>query len=196
MTKQKESRFDTKTWLVALAVAGASSVPAALSAQYLPQNPGFGQPSSPAVKSLGTLAGCWKGMGPHGRNTRIYYELASDGTALIEHLQPEDTESYQLTIYYLEGETPVAQHFCYYGSQIKMKADAVDDPSSVTFRFADATNLDMSNHEDYMTFVKLSFPDADHLVADWGSITRGEEKVSNFSLTRVVDNCRGLDFSW
>lgn len=181
--------------LAALLVAGTlAPLPAALEAQFLPQNPSFEKPISPAIKNLRSLVGCWKGMGPHGRDTRIFYSLASDGTALVEHLKPADTASYQLTVYYIDGETPVAQHFCYYGSQIRMRAEPSTDPNVILFRKQDGTNL-VGPHDEHMTYIKLTFRDQDHLEADWGNYTRGKEEPGLFSLARVVEGCKGLDFN-
>jgi hypothetical protein len=182
-------------WVVLLIGGALWLLPSVAGTQYLRRNPSLQKSSAPAVKNLRSLAGCWKGRGPHGGDTRLFYEVVSDGTALIEYLRPVGTSTPQITVYYLDGETLMAHHFCYYGSQIRMKAESTSDPKSLVFKLQDATNLAADRHENHMTYIKMTFPDADHLEADWGQFDRGKEYPSLFSLTRVVEGCKGLDFS-
>jgi len=121
--------------------------------------------------------------------------VVSDGTALVEYLRPGANDTPQITVYYLDGETLMAHHFCYYGSQIRMKAEPASDPKLLVFKLQDATNLSADQHENHMTYIKLSFPDPDHLEADWGQFDRGKELPSYFSLTRVSEGCKGTDLS-
>ncbi len=181
-------------WSVLL-MAALWLLPSVADAQYLRQNPSLHKSNSPGVKNLRSLAGCWKGRGPHGGDTKLFYEVVSAGTALIEYLRPMANSTPQITVYYLDGEVLMAHHFCYYGSQIRMKAESTSDSKLLVFRLHDASNLTADRHENHMTYIKMNFSDVDHLEADWGQFDKGKEYPSYFSLTRVVEGCKGIDFN-
>jgi len=194
--KPPEDEKVRRLGLVPLAIGAALwLLPIAGGAQYLRQNPSLRESTATDVKNLRSLAGCWKGRAPTGGDVRLFYQLVSDGTAMIEYLRSVGTATSQFTVYYLDGETLMAHHFCYYGSQVRMKGEPSADPKQVLFKFHDATNLAADRHENHMTYIKLTFVDPDHLVADWGNFDRGKEYPSLFTLTRVVEGCKGLDFS-
>jgi hypothetical protein len=184
-------------WVLLLIGGALGLLPGAAEAQFLRFNPSFTKKDTPPIlQSFRSLAGCWKGRAPHGGSVRLFYELVSDGTAMVEYLRPVGTTTPQMTVYYLDGDTAMAHHFCFFGSQVRMKAEPTTDPKVLRFKFLDATNLTADQHENHMTYIKFTFTDPDHIEADWGQWDRGREYPGYFSFTRVVEGCKGLDFTW
>lgn len=186
-----------RTLTIACAAGASWLLPAAAGAQFLRQNPSLvKKTNAPEVLNLASLAGCWKGRGPSGGDVRLYYELVSDNTALVEYLRPVGTTTPQMSVYYLDGETLTAHHFCFFGSQIRMKARPSSDPKTLEFRIADATNLSAERHEYHMTYIRFLFLGPDRVEADWGLWDKGQEVPGPFSFSRVSEGCRGLEMTW
>lgn len=87
---------------------------------------------------LAALVGHWRGTGDGGRVVDIRYSLISSGSALVEEwTSPRGGRT--MTVYYRDGGTVMATHFCAQGNQPRL----VMAPGGGRMRFAfrDATNL-------------------------------------------------------
>ena len=159
-----------------------------LLAQEFPGNPSFKVTETSAVQKLATLAGCWVGTNPWTMPTKVTYDLAADGTVLVEHLMQEGQTSMYSTIY-IDGDTPMLHHFCSYGSQIRMRYTPNDDPNVVHFEFFDATNIKDRVKDDYMTDVKFTFVGEDQLDLEWGLHQNRRDLRERFSFRRAGEDC-------
>lgn len=159
-----------------------------LGGQEFPGNPSFKNAKAPAVQNLASLAGCWVGKNPWGAPSKLTYDLASAGTVMIEYLEQQGQVPMYSAIY-LDGETPMLHHYCSYGSQIRMRAQASADPNVIHFAFLDATNIKSREDDDYMTYVRFTFRDKDHLELEWGLHQNHKDLRQIFPFTRVVQGC-------
>lgn len=88
---------------------------------------------------LAALAGHWRGTGEGGRAIDIRYRLISNGAALVEEWT-SPTGKQTMTIYYRDGATVLATHFCAQGNQPRLALVPGTKPG-LHFTFRDATNL-------------------------------------------------------
>ncbi len=99
-------------------------------------------PSAVTVfKQLSALVGEWEGKFDNGRVHRVTYRLSARGHALVETwaLSPI---SESITIYHLDGDKLVADHYCPQGNAPRLElANLADDKFNFTFR--DGTNLNV-----------------------------------------------------
>lgn len=172
-------------WLLGGAVA---LVGGKAGAQEFPGNPSFKVTKTPAIERLASLVGCWVGKNPWGMPTRISYDLASDGTALVEYLEQQGQVP-MYSIYYIDGETLMVHHFCSYGSQIRMRAEPSEDPNVLYFGFMDATNIKSREHDDHMKWVRFTFQDPEHMGIEWGLYQNQKDLTDRFAFTRVKSGC-------
>jgi len=186
MNKQRRDPKISTVSLIALWVC-ALAFSAGAGAQVLPGNPSFEVVRTNDVKNLASLVGCWTGKGPFGIAADVRYELGSEGTALVEFLHPEGNPT-MYTIYYLDGEVPMAHHFCSYGSQIVMRAEPSEDPGVLNFTFHEATNLHDHN-QNHMTYVRFNFKGQDNFDVEWGLQRDGKNEPQPFLFKRVTENC-------
>jgi hypothetical protein len=130
--------------------------------QHMPEhvktNPGFDQ--------LKTLAGEWEGTNAEGKTVRVTYEVASNGSALMERLHPT-AESEMVTMYSSDGDHLAMTHYCNSGNQPQMRTEPVSGTSQkFTFEFVRATNLESPN-AGHMGKLVLTLQDHDHFTEEW-----------------------------
>jgi hypothetical protein len=118
-----------------------------------------------AFAKLKTLAGTWEATTKQGKTTTTY-EVVSNGSALVEHLDMPGKSS-MVTVYHLDGNRLVLTHYCTAGNQPHMQADAYNPASNqIAFNFAGGGNLSDPN-TGHMHSVLLKFSSADAFTADW-----------------------------
>lgn len=132
---------------------------------------------------LKNLVGQWEGTTENGKGVRASYKLVSDGTAIVETLQPVG-EPEMVTVYYHEGDHLMLTHYCSEGNQPRLRTTNLPGAESeLNFAFVDATNLD-SPDEGHMRNLVVSFKDNDHFTQKWTWRAHGREKVEVFRFTR------------
>lgn len=118
-----------------------------------------------AFAQLKNLVGQWEANTEKGKITSTY-ELISNGTALVEHINVPG-ESPMLTVYYLDGSHLVLTHYCSAGNQPHMQAAAFDPASNqLRFNFESATNLSSAS-DGHMHTVQVTFLGPDAFNSDW-----------------------------
>ncbi|AGC43865.1 hypothetical protein MYSTI_02549 [Myxococcus stipitatus DSM 14675] len=125
-----------------------------------------------AFKRLGALVGTWEGTFSNGKVHHVTYRLSAVNSVLVETwaLGPE-RES--LTLYHLDGDTLVADHYCPQGNTPRLELAKRADGDSLSFVFRDGTNLKVKGKSHQHAFwVRLDGPDA---------FARGETYVENGS---------------
>jgi len=142
---------------------------------------GGGSLSSPDWGRLKSLVGSWEGTSD-GRPVTATYELVSNGTALMEHLNGgHDAE--MITMYTPDGATVLATHYCSAGNQPRLRAKASADGKSIDFRFVDASNV--KDTSEVMQRLVVTFVDAGHFEQQWTSRGKdGKDHTSRFRFTR------------
>ena len=122
------------TWLAAEADEGAAS----------------------SLKQLSSLIGAWEGKFADGRPHSVSYRMTAGGTVLVETwtLGP-GRES--LTLYHMDGETLVADHYCPQGNQARLQLTKDTGADKLSFAFRDGTNLQVKGKAHQHAFwIKLS----------------------------------------
>jgi hypothetical protein len=148
---------------------------------------GAGAPTEdPAWDKLKTLVGEWKGTyaGADGAGeVRLSYELASNGTSLIETMQ-SGHDANMVTVYHRDGRRIMATHYCSVGNQPRMTAAGLSpDGKTLTFRLLDATNV--SPDSEVMQGLVVTFEGPDRFAQSWTSRAKGQDQVGTFTYSRV-----------
>lgn len=137
--------------------------------------------ADPGWEKLKSLVGEWQGTYEGKAATRVTYRLVSNGTALMETLDAEDS-SQMITIYHPDGARLGMTHYCSQGNQPRMRSQGLRD-GRLEFSFVDASNLGDAGGL-VMTGLVLTFRDADHFAQDWTSRQGAREQVGHFELSR------------
>lgn len=136
--------------------------------------------SQAGLEKLKSLSGEWTGTA-EGKPVRVSYKVVSNGTAVMETIDdPQAVE--MVTVYHLDGSSLLMTHYCAMGNQPRMRSKGLEQ-GKLAFVFVDASNL-KSSADHVMSGLVMTFPDADHLVADWTSRGDGKEATTRFLLTR------------
>lgn len=121
---------------------------------------------SAEFEKMKALVGTWEGKTTmHGKeeDTKVTYTLTSNGTALVETMQP-GTPMEMVTIYANRGNKVHATHFCALGNQPSMTLKKAKDN---TFQFEMVGTNGISNkNEEHMRAVTLTL-EGDKLKQDW-----------------------------
>ena len=128
--------------------------------------------TTPAFDQLKSLAGHWEGTSPDGKKVQVSYELISNGSVLMERLNPAN-EPDMITMYSLDGDRILVTHYCSMGNQPTMQtgaAPAANGKLDFTFlRLAGAKSPD----EGHMAALTVSMPDKNHLTQSWTFMDKG-----------------------
>jgi hypothetical protein len=125
-----------------------------------------------AFDKLKTLVGTWEAATPKGKATATF-ELASKGTALLEHLSMTSGED-MVTVYYVDGNRLLLTHYCEGGNQPRMQATTFDPNSDViSFHFVDGTNVQTPGTM-FMHDLSIEFHGTSEVAADWTSFKDGK----------------------
>jgi hypothetical protein len=141
--------------------------------------------STPAFDQLKSLAGEWEGKGDtaSSANVRITYQVVSNGTTVMEHLQPAH-EPDMLTMYTLDGDRIVVTHYCSAGNQPTMQtAPLASATGKYEFTFTHLSGA-KSPDEGHMQSLTLKVTDKNHLTQIWTFADHGQSMVETISLTR------------
>jgi hypothetical protein len=135
--------------------------------------------STPAFDQLKSLAGEWE-----GRTTKLTYKVVSNGSVVMENLQPAK-EPEMITMYTLDGDRIVVTHYCSMGNQPTMQtAPSPAANGKLDFAFVRVVGLS-SPDEAHMSALSLSIPDKDHLAQTWTFQDHGKSMSDTFTFTRV-----------
>lgn len=146
-------------------------------------NSAFAQSRAAAgLDKLKSLAGEWMAEGPEGL-VNVSYQITSGGTALIETRTPANEPS-MVTIFHLDGDNLMMEHYCSAGNQPRMRAELrAGDLKKITFTFIDVTNLAKPS-AGYMRGLMFSFVDEEHFTQVWTWREGGKDTSSTFNMKR------------
>ncbi len=140
--------------------------------------------TTPAFDQLKSLAGEWQGKAGDGPATKVTYKVVSNGSVVMEYLQPAK-EPEMITMYSLDGDRIVVTHYCSMGNQPTMQtAPAPSANGKLDFSFVRAAGLN-SPDDAHMSALSLSITDKDHLSQTWTFQDHGKSMTDTFSYTRV-----------
>ena len=128
---------------------------------------------APHFEQMTTMVGEWYRIdGEPGDGPVMTYELAANGSAVVERLFP-GMEKEMVTMYYMDGDRLMLTHYCALGNQPSMVATAGDE-ALVEFDFNGASNLGSSD-EMHMHQHVVAFIGEDRVDATWVLWDGGEE---------------------
>ncbi len=136
-------------------------------------------PVNATFQRMKALVGTWSG-GATGTTT-VTYTLVSDGSALMERLQPAG-EPEMISMYAPDGDGVMMTHYCSMHNQPRMRA-AASATGPIEFAFVDATNLAKPT-DPHMDHVKLSFGDPGKFSEEWSFRTGDDMKTALFAYTK------------
>ncbi len=104
-----------------------------------------------SLKQLRSLVGTWEGKFPDGRPHSVSYRLTGNGTVLVETwtLGPR---SESMTLYHMDGEALVADHYCPQGNSPRLQLTKGGDADKLSFVFRDGTNLQVKGQSHQHAF--------------------------------------------
>jgi hypothetical protein len=130
-----------------------------------------------AFDRLKPLVGTWEAT-VKGEKVRTTYQLAAGGSTLVENLMPESVA--MVNMIHPDGDKVMMTHYCAGANQPRYRATSFEG-DTIVFSFVDGTNLGDS----YMSGVKLTLVDADHLRQEWTNHRNGKDETWAFEFTRV-----------
>jgi hypothetical protein len=140
--------------------------------------------STPAFDQLKSLAGEWEGKAGSGPTTKVTYKVVSNGSVVMEHLQPAK-EDEMITMYSLDGDRIVVTHYCSMGNQPTMQTAPLTGASGkYDFSFVRVAGT-RTPDEGHMAALSLSIADKDHLSETWTFEVHGKSMTETFAYTRV-----------
>ncbi len=120
---------------------------------------------APRFDQMATIVGEWyRTDGEAGDGPVMIYELAANGSAVVERLFP-GMEKEMVTMYYMDGDRLMLTHYCALGNQPSMVATGGDE-ALIEFDFAGASNLG-SPEETHMHQHVVEFLGEDRVDATW-----------------------------
>jgi hypothetical protein len=140
--------------------------------------------STPAFDQIKSLAGTWEGKASSGKTTKVTYKVVSNGSVVMEHLQPA-TESEMITMYTLDGDRILVTHYCAAGNQPTMQTVPLTAATGkYDFSFVRVTGTKTPD-EGHMAALTLSIQDKDHITQTWTFEDHGKSMVETFAYTRI-----------
>jgi len=129
------------------------------------------------------LVGEWEGTSGNGSPVKLTYTLVSNGTALMERMEPSK-EAKMITMYSADGDRIVVTHYCSAGNQPQMQTAALSGPTKkFDFTLVRVTGL-RSPEEGHMVRLVLMMVDKDHLTQEWTFEQNGKAQSDVFRYTR------------
>ena len=121
--------------------------------------------ASAAYQKLTGLAGRWEADSEKGKVTTTF-EVVSGGSAVLERFQAEGMPP-MVTVYHLDGDRLVLEHYCHAGNQPVMQARPFQaDSNEIDFDFVSATNLS-SPQAGHMHQLAVHLVSPDKLTENW-----------------------------
>lgn len=136
-----------------------------------------------AFSALSALVGSWKRDGTDGSRFRIEFELTANDSVLVERwINGGNTHS--LTVYYRDGETLLATHYCPQGNQPRLRMEAGGNHKRISFDFYDATNLKGPDHS-HQHRLSFDLSSMEHVVRAEAYRQGQTSKQSQMALVRI-----------
>jgi hypothetical protein len=114
---------------------------------------------------LKTLAGSWEGT-LDGKPLLVSFRVTSMGSALMHEMTGGGRPDDPITMFHLDGDRLILNHYCDAGNQPRMVGAISPDGKTITFNFFDATNL-LNSQVGHMQHVVFNLIDSDHHTELW-----------------------------
>lgn len=130
------------------------------------------------LERLRALAGQWRGESASGKQVLLDYEVAADGSVVIERFRTTEDgpEATMVTVYHQDGEELMLTHYCRAGNQPTMRARAVEG-NRIRFELSRITNL-AAPGAGHMRKAVFTFRDDGGLTTEWTWHEDGEDRFT------------------
>jgi len=125
--------------------------------------------SAPAAfERMKKLAGAWTATASDGKQVRVTYEVIGNGSALVEReTGMGDNHDGMETVYHLDGDKLMLEHYCMAGNQPRMRASGYNPQTGeLKFDFVSAGNLKTPN-DGHMHNASFRFISNDQFASEW-----------------------------
>ncbi|MDP7068240.1 MAG: hypothetical protein QF637_11510, partial [Acidimicrobiales bacterium] len=131
-----------------------------------------------------SLSGDWiSTKGDNKGQVALSVRVIAGGSAVVEREFPGSPME-MVSVYHLDGDKVMLNHYCMLGNQPRMKASAGDKKDTIVFNFVSATNL-ASINDAHMHQGKLTFLDKDSIKSTWTMFVDGKaSQEHSFELRR------------
>jgi hypothetical protein len=133
---------------------------------------------------LKALAGSWEGA-MDGKPLLVSIRVTSMGSALMHEMTGGGGPQDPITMFHLDGDRLMLNHYCDAGNQPRMVGTISPDGKTIAFNFLDATNL-LSSQAGHMQRVVFNLIDSDHHTELWGfEMANGKQTGGILDLKRT-----------
>lgn len=135
-------------------------------------------------EKIKSMSGEWvHAKGPVKGTVGLSVRVIAGGSAVVKRQFP-GTPMEMITVYHLDGDEVMLNHYCVLGNQPRLKATMGDKKNTIVFSFVGATNLASKNdphmHEGWLTIVNK-----DSVKSSWTKFVDGKAaEEHSFELTR------------
>jgi len=172
-----------RTTSVGLAAAGLLLGSAVAAVAASPAQVGFAR--------FVALAGSWAGTNGHGEPIEVRYDVTSGGSAVVEryHVEGQPSSRDMVTVYHLDGDVLLLDHYCIAGNQPRMRARRIAaGAEEIDFELESVTNL-ATPGAGHMHLASFRFSGDDGLDSRWTYYEDGAESfVARVSLARATSS--------
>ncbi len=124
------------------------------------------QQAEAVFDKIKSLAGDWVATkGEHKGQVALNVRVIAGGSAVVETEFPGSPQE-MITVYHLNGNNVMLNHYCMLGNQPRMKVKQGDTEDTLVFEFAGATNLSSEN-DAHIHEGKMKFVDQDTIHSTW-----------------------------
>jgi hypothetical protein len=133
---------------------------------------------------LKTLAGSWEGT-MDGKSLLVSLRVTSMGSALMHEMTGGGRPDDPITMFHLDGDRLILNHYCDAGNQPRMVGTISPDGKTITFNFLDANNL-LSSQVGHRQHAVFNLVDSDHHTELWDfAMADGEQMGGLLGLKRT-----------
>jgi len=135
-------------------------------------------------EKIKSLSGDWIATkGEHKGKVTLSVRVIAGGSAVVEREFPGSPME-MITVYHMDGNDVMLNHYCMLGNQPRMKATMGDQKNTIVFSFVGATNL-ASINDAHMHQGKMTFIDRDSIKTTWTMFVNGKAaEEHSFEMTR------------
>lgn len=135
-------------------------------------------------EKIKSLSGEWvHAKGEAKGISALSVRVIAGGSAVVERQFP-GTAMEMVTVYHLDGDDVMLNHYCVLGNQPRLRATMGDQKDTIVFSFVSATNL-ASKNDPHMHQGKMTFVDKDSIKSTWTKFVDGKAaEAHTFEMTR------------
>lgn len=138
------------------------------------------QQAQAIFEKIKSLSGEWENQG----HVVLSVKVIAGGSAVVQREFP-GTPMEMMTVYHLDGDEVMLNHYCVLGNQPRLKASLGDRENTLVFSFVEATNMESIN-DPHMHQGKLTWINKDSIKSTWTKFVDGKpDGDHSFEMTRM-----------